>query len=95
MKTPNQINLRGLVFRKCRHHLVFMVVWLVMFQCALFAGAVGILEAAKAGDAASRHEFRGTVKGDAIEGTVAVGSGNTQKQYPWTAKMTARAGGAK
>ena len=29
-----------------------MVVWLVMFQCALFAGAVGILEAAKAGDAA-------------------------------------------
>ncbi len=50
---------------------------------------------AKAGDAASRHEFRGTVKGDAIEGTVAVGSGNTQKQYPWTAKMTARAGGAK
>ena len=50
---------------------------------------------AKAGDAASRHEFRGTVKGDAIEGTVAVGSGNTQKQYPWTAKMTARAGGGK
>lgn len=50
---------------------------------------------AKAGDVASRHEFRGTVKGDGIEGTVAVGSGNTQKQYPWTAKMTARAGGAK
>jgi len=50
---------------------------------------------AKQGDAASRHEFRGTVKGDAIEGTVAIGSGNSQKQYPWTAKLVARAGGAK
>jgi hypothetical protein len=52
MKTPNQINLRGLVFRGCRQHLVFMVVWLVLFQCGPIAGAAGILEAAKAGDAA-------------------------------------------
>jgi ankyrin repeat protein len=52
MKTPSQINLRGLVFRRCRHHLVFMVVLLVMFRCGPIAGAAGILEAAKAGDAA-------------------------------------------
>ena len=52
MKTPSQINLRGFVFRRCRHHLVFMVVLLVMFRCGPIAGAAGILEAAKAGDAA-------------------------------------------
>jgi methylase of polypeptide subunit release factors len=56
---------------------------------------IGFALFAKAGDASSRHEFRGTVKGDAIEGTVTVGAGATQKQYPWTAKLAARAGGAK
>ena len=50
---------------------------------------------AKPGDAASRHAFHGTVKGDAIEGTVTIGSGSAQKQYPWSAKLAARAGGAK
>jgi hypothetical protein len=50
---------------------------------------------AKPGDAASRHEFRGTVKGDAIDGTVTIGTGNAQKQYPWSAKLVARAGAAK
>ncbi len=49
----------------------------------------------KAGDAASKHEFRGTIKGDAIDGMVTVGSSNTQKQLPWKARMVARAGGAK
>lgn len=47
------------------------------------------------GDPASRHEFRGTVKGDVIEGTVTIGAGAAQKQYPWTAKSAVRAGGAK
>lgn len=50
---------------------------------------------ARAGDPASRHEFRGTVKGDAIEGTVTLGAGGAQKQLPWKAKIAARAGGAK
>ena len=49
----------------------------------------------KPGDAASRHEFRGTVKGDVIDGTVAIGSGATQKQLPWNAKLVARASEAK
>jgi methylase of polypeptide subunit release factors len=50
---------------------------------------------AKAGDAATRHEFRGTVKGDVIDGTVTIGSGSTQKQLPWNAKLVARTGAAK
>ena len=53
---------------------------------------VGFAVLAKPGDAASRHEFRGTIKGDAIDGTVTIGTGAAQKQYPWSA---ARAGGAK
>jgi hypothetical protein len=50
---------------------------------------------AKAGDAATRHEFHGTVKGDVIDGTVTIGSGNTQKELQWSAKRMARAGDAK
>ena len=50
---------------------------------------------AKAGDASSRHEFRGTIKGAVIEGTVSVGTGNTQKQMPWKAALITPAGGAK
>ena len=45
----------------------------------------------KAGDAASRHEFRGTIKGDVIDGTVSIGNGNTAKQLPWNAKLVAAA----
>ena len=56
---------------------------------------IGFAVFVKAGDAASRHDFRGTVKGDAIEGTVTIGTGNAQKQYPWSAKLAARADGAK
>jgi len=50
---------------------------------------------AKAGDAATKHEFRGTIKGAVIEGTVSVGAGNTQKQMPWKAVLATPAGGAK
>jgi hypothetical protein len=46
---------------------------------------------AKQGDAASRHDFRGTVKDEVIIGTVTVGTGTAQTQYPWSAKLVARA----
>ncbi len=49
----------------------------------------------KAGDAATRHEFHGTIKGDTIDGTVSIGSGSTAKQLPWSAKLVAAAAGAK
>jgi hypothetical protein len=45
----------------------------------------------KPGDRATRHEFKGTVKGDLIEGTLWLGEGAGQKQMPWTAKLTQRA----
>jgi hypothetical protein len=35
------------------------------------------------------HRFIGTVKGDAIEGTVAIGEGKGQKVLPWRARQTA------
>jgi hypothetical protein len=38
-----------------------------------------------------RHEFKGRVNGDKIEGTLTVGEGATQRQLPWTAKQTAKA----
>ena len=49
----------------------------------------------KQGDAASRHEFRGTVKEEVIIGTVTVGNGPGQTQYPWSAKLVARASAVK
>jgi hypothetical protein len=39
---------------------------------------------------AGTHRFNGTVKGDAIEGTVTVGEGAGQRVVPWKAKQTAR-----
>jgi hypothetical protein len=36
------------------------------------------------------HQFRGWVKGDAIEGSVTVGDGSGQRVMPWRAKQTAR-----
>ena len=36
------------------------------------------------------HRFRGTVKGDSIEGTVTTGVGATQNSAPWRARLTAR-----
>ncbi len=44
----------------------------------------------KPGDNSTRHNFRGTVKGDVIEGTLQVGEGAAQKQFPWSAKLTQR-----
>jgi hypothetical protein len=44
----------------------------------------------KPGDNSTRHTFRGTVKGDVIEGTVHVGDGAAQKQLPWSAKLVQR-----
>ena len=45
----------------------------------------------KPGDSATRQEFKGTVKGDLIEGTLRLGDGAGQKQMPWSAKLTQRA----
>lgn len=45
----------------------------------------------KPGDNATRHEFKGTVKGDAIDGTLRLGAGAAQKQVPWSAKLVKRA----
>ena len=36
------------------------------------------------------YQFRGLVKGDAIEGNVTVGEGSGQRVLPWSAKRTAR-----
>jgi hypothetical protein len=41
------------------------------------------------GDSSTRHQFKGTVKGDAIEGTVVVGTGAGPKS-PWSAKLIKR-----
>lgn len=38
-----------------------------------------------------RHEFRGTLKGETIEGTVRVGEGANARQMPFTAKLMQRA----
>ena len=45
----------------------------------------------KPGDNSTRHEFKGTVKGDLIEGTLKLGTGAGQKQLPWSAQLRQRA----
>jgi len=45
----------------------------------------------KPGDNSTRHEFKGTVKGDLIEGTLRRGAGAETKQVPWSAKLVKRA----
>ena len=47
------------------------------------------------GDNSTRHQFKGTVKGDGIEGTLELGSGAGQKQLPWRAQLLQRADMAK
>jgi hypothetical protein len=37
-----------------------------------------------------RHEFRGRVNGDSIDGTVKIGEGNAAREAKWTAKLAAR-----
>jgi hypothetical protein len=45
----------------------------------------------KPGDSSTRHQFKGTVKGDLIDGTLMLGDGAAQKQLPWSAKLVQRA----
>jgi len=52
---------------------------------------ISIIFLTKPGDNTTRHEFQGTVKGDAIEGTLKLGEGAEQKQQPWSARLTQRA----
>ena len=40
-------------------------------------------------------EFKGTVNGDVIHGTLTLGAGAGQEQLPWTARLAARAAGKK
>ena len=42
------------------------------------------------GSAAVTHRFSGQIKGDVIEGTVAIGDGAAQRVLPWRARQTAR-----
>ena len=46
---------------------------------------------APVGKAKVTHRFRGTVKGDTIEGNVSIGDGAGQRVIPWRAKQTSRA----
>jgi len=50
---------------------------------------IGFTVFTKPGDNSTRHQFKGTVKGDLIEGTVVVGAGTGQK-LPWSAKLIKR-----
>ena len=45
----------------------------------------------KPGDNLTRHQFSGTVKGEAIEGAVKVGDGAAQQQLAWSARLVQRA----
>ena len=53
--------------------------------------AVSFVFLTKAGDNSTRHEFRGTVKGDVMEGTMRLGQGARRTQAPWRAKLVQRA----
>ena len=52
---------------------------------------IGFMFFTKPGDNSTRHEFKGTVRGDVIEGTLRIGEGAAQKQLPWSAKLVQRA----
>jgi hypothetical protein len=52
---------------------------------------IGFTFFTKTGDNSTRHEFKGTVRGDVIEGTLRVGEGAGQTQLPWSAKLVQRA----
>jgi ankyrin repeat protein len=74
VKTPNQTNFRSFILRVSRHHLGLIVAMLVLFQCRPIAGATGILEAAKAGDAAG---VRSILETNAAAASVTNGWGET------------------
>jgi hypothetical protein len=61
----------------------------------LKADQISFMFFTKPGDNSTRHEFTGTVKGDAIDGTVKIGAGAGQKQLPWSAKIVQRAAAQK
>jgi len=61
----------------------------------LQADQISFVIFSKPGDNSTRHEFKGTVKGDVIDGTLKIGEGAAQKQLPWSAKLVQRAPGPK
>jgi len=61
----------------------------------LDADQISFVIFSKPGDNSTRHEFKGTVKGEVIDGTLKVGEGAAQKQLPWSAKLVQRATGPK
>ncbi len=56
---------------------------------------IGFQFLTRPGDNSSRHEFKGTVKGELIEGTLRIGAGEDAKQAPWSARLTQRAASPK
>jgi hypothetical protein len=52
---------------------------------------IGFVFFTRPGDNSTRHEFKGTVRGDVIEGTLRIGEGAGQTQLPWSAKLVQRA----
>jgi len=53
----------------------------------LEADQLSIIFFTKPGDVSTRHEFRGTVKGDSIEGTLKVGPAGGQQTLPWSLRL--------
>jgi hypothetical protein len=60
-------------------------------QSKLEGDQINFVVAGKSGDRAARHNFRGTVKGDTMDGILVVGEGAAQKRLPWSAKLVQRA----
>lgn len=61
------------------------------FSSNMDADQISVVLFTKPGDAATRHEFKGTVRGDTIDGTMKLGEGARQKSWPWSAKLVQRA----
>ena len=59
-------------------------------QPKLEGDQISFVVPARPGDNAARQDFKGTVKGDVIEGTVQVGEAGAQKRLAWSAKLTQR-----
>lgn len=54
---------------------------------ALSADELRFTVDARVGGTPTRHEFRGRVKGGAIDGTVAVSAGSAPRDVPWSARL--------
>jgi 16S rRNA G966 N2-methylase RsmD len=59
-------------------------------QFRLVGDRIAFSVSAPAGAGMAPHRFSGTVKGEAIEGTVTIGSGSGERTAPWRAKLTQR-----